>query len=522
MKRYFILTLLLYCSILQGFAFDYTDENGVTWSCEFTDIKYNEDGSRIDYVSLTGASNYGPEVIVPEKVYDGETAYPVKTLYNTFRNSTITKVTLPKDSIIIDGAFESCYNLSDVANSNFIKECCIGAFQHTALTSIDLSGCKHVHGFFDCQKLESVILKVCQTIQAMAFINCSKLKSLGETSSITEIGTGAFSGCSSLQSIDLSNCTIFGSEWTGYGGIFNGCASLKEVKLPKTLTDIPNRLFSGCSGLTSFDFSNVTYIGESAFEGSALTNIVRPQTIKQIANNAFRNCSNLKSIDFGNVTSIGESAFEGCINLDSITLPSSITSIGRNAFTNINYVTINAAKVPSLEGNFGTNSIVLVPNEALNAYRTANVWKDFAGQILAIGTKLDYDVKTTAQDNAPGLLQQLDRDKLNSIVTLKVSGTINSYDIMIFRNKMDNLHYLDLSDATIVANPYEYYTGYSSLNDIIGEFAFHNQKKLVSIKLPNNLKQIRSQAFEGCCNLKDVTFPNNKDFKFEGQNSKCN
>lgn len=69
MKRFFTLTLMLFCFILHGFAFDYTDENGVTWTCSAT---YDE-----SFAKLTGASNYGAEVVVPEKVYDGETAYAV-------------------------------------------------------------------------------------------------------------------------------------------------------------------------------------------------------------------------------------------------------------------------------------------------------------------------------------------------------------------------------------------------------------------------------------------------------------
>ena len=461
MKRFFTLTLMLFCFILHGFAFEYTDENGVTWTCISTTSGYDEEtATDIIYASLTGASNYGAEVVVPKKVYDGETAYTVNELYNTFQNSTITKVTLPKDSIIIDGAFENCSKLREVINSQYIKECLDPAFEHSNLKTIDLSGCKVVHGFYDCKNLESIILKVCKTIEHESFVNCPKLKSLGETSSVTEIGAGAFSGCSSLQSIDLSNCIIFGSGWTGYGGIFNGCASLKSVILPKTLTKIPEGLFSGCSALTSFDFSNITSIGNSAFEGTGLINVV---------------------------------------------IPASITSIGYNAFNGIEYVTINATKVPLLSGSFGQNTVVLVPEEALNAYKTADVWKDFAVQILAIGTKTDYDVKTTAQDNAPGLLQQLDKNNLNNIVSLKVSGTINGYDIMLFRNKMDNLHHLDLSDADIVANPYEYYEGCYSEDSVLGANAFNGVKHLISIKIPKSIKRIGDYAFS-TCSVRDVIF----------------
>lgn len=457
MKRFFTLTLMLFCFILHGFAFDYTDENGVTWTCN-SHSKYDQETSTYkDYATLTGASNYGAEVVVPEKVYDGETAYTVNYLYNTFKDSkVITKVILPKDSITIETAFSNCYNLAEVVNSQYITKCCMGAFEYTSLTSIDLSNCKYVGGFDSSKKLKTVILKACNTIEQRAFVNCTNLVSLGETTSITSIDSEAFNGCESLSSIDLSNC----SSWPN-NRIFENCKSLKEIKLPSTLTEIPNYLFCGCTGLTDFDFTNITAIGESAFEGAGLKEPI---------------------------------------------LPATITSIGNNAFNGIDYITINATKVPSVSGSLGQNTIVLVPEEALNAYKTANVWKDFAGQIFTIGTKTDYDVKTTAQDNAPGLLQQLDRNNLNNIVSLKVSGTINGYDIMLFRNKMDNLHHLDLSDADIVANPYEYYEGNCTQDSILGNYAFSKLDKLISVKMPNSVKQINA-AFQDCTNLTSVVLP---------------
>ena len=469
MKRFFTLTLMLFCFILHGFAFDYTDENGVTWTCN-SHSKYDQETSTYkDYATLTGASNYGAEVVVPEKVYDGETAYTVNYLYNTFKDSkVITKVILPKDSITIETAFSNCYNLAEVVNSQYITKCCMGAFEYTSLTSIDLSNCKYVGGFDSSKKLKTVILKACNTIEQRAFVNCTNLVSLGETTSITSIDSEAFNGCESLSSIDLSNC----SSWPN-NRIFENCKSLKEIKLPSTLTEIPNYLFCGCTGLTDFDFTNITAIGESAFEGAGLKEPI---------------------------------------------LPATITSIGNNAFNGIDYITINATKVPSVSGSLGQNTIVLVPEEALNAYKTANVWKDFAGQIFTIGTKTDYDVKTTAQDNAPGLLQQLDRNNLNNIVSLKVSGTINGYDIMLFRNKMDNLHHLDLSDADIVANPYQYYQGNCTQDSILGEHSFSELDKLISVKMPNSVKQINA-AFQNCQNLTSVVLPeklNSLDNSFTG------
>ena len=529
MKRFFTLTLMLFCFILHGFAseFNYTDENGVTWTC------WTENDDETSTAQLLSASNYGAEVVVPEKVYDGKTAHAVNILSFTFKDSeVITKVILPKIPISISTAFNNCHNLTEVVNSQYITNCDEAAFNHTSLTSIDLSNCKYVSGFSGCNKLKTVTLKVCETIGFCAFTDCTNLISLGETANVTSIGTNAFYGCESLTSLDLSNCDTLENY------IFDDCNSLKDIKLSKALTVIPDYQFKGCpkitninisnvtsigreafkncSNITKVDLTNVKTIGESAFEGTGLKEINLP-VAKKIERDAFRYCNNLTKVELANVDTIGTSAFEGT-GLKEITLPTTITSIGNNAFNDIDNVTINATKVPSLDSFFGQNTVVFVPEEAVNAYKAADVWKDFAGQIFAIGTKTDYDVKTTAQDNAPGLLQQLDRNNLNNIVSLKVSGTINGYDIMLFRNKMDNLHHLDLSDADIVANPYQYYQGNCTQDSILGEHSFSELDKLISVKMPNSVKQINA-AFQNCQNLTSVVLPeklNSLDNSFTG------
>ena len=554
MKRFFTLTLMLFCFILHGFAFDYTDENGVTWTCS-TYSNYDEETETYkSYATLDGAINYGPEVVVPEKVYNGGSAYTVGCLSHTFEKSeVITKVILPKDSITIVTAFSNCHNLAEVVNSQYITKCSMGAFEYTSLTSIDLSNCKYVGGFDSSKKLKTVILKACNTIEQRAFVNCTNLISVGETASVISIGYSAFENCSNLTKVDLPKITTIESsafEGTGLKDItlpateeikssaFRNCSNLTKVDLPKVTTiggsafegtglkditlpateEIGYSAFENCSNLTKVDLPKVTTIESSAFKGTGLEEITLPAT-KEIANNAFKNCSNLTKVDLPKVTTIGESAFEGT-GLEEITLPATITSIEKYAFNGFDHVTINSTKVPSLSGSLGENTVVLVPEEALNAYKTADVWKDFAGQIFAIGAKLDYDVKTTAQDNAPGLLQQLDKNNLNNIVSLKVSGTINGYDIMLFRNKMDNLHHLDLSDADIVANPYEYYEGNCTQDSILGNYAFSKLDKLISVKMPNSVKQINA-AFNGCKNLTSVVLPEKLN-SLNGTFEECN
>lgn len=68
---------------------------------------------------------------------------------------------------------------------------------------------------------------------------------------ITYIGQGAFSGCSSLASIKISNNVIKIMYNT-----FKGCSSLTSISLPNNITEIDGRDSEGCSSLSLIDASN--------------------------------------------------------------------------------------------------------------------------------------------------------------------------------------------------------------------------------------------------------------------------
>ena len=116
---------------------------------------------------------------------------------------------------------------------------------------------------------------------------------------------------------------------------FSGCTGLTSIGIPSSVTEIGGSAFSGCTGLTSIEIpSSVTEIGASAFEGCT--------GLTSIGKSALSYCTKL--------TSIGDYAFSGVTGLTSIEIPSSVTEIGRDAFScgavnvspdNPNYASIN-------------------------------------------------------------------------------------------------------------------------------------------------------------------------------------
>ena len=123
---------------------------------------------------------------------------------------------------------------------------------------------------------------------------------------------------------------------TGIGNLaFWECTSLKEVTIPQSVTSIGDKAFYDCRGLTS---------------------VTIPQSVTSIGDHAFDECIHLKTLSFGensfgenietNIKTIGNYAFFHCNDLESVTIPQSVTSIGREAFrfcNNMKSLAINGA-----------------------------------------------------------------------------------------------------------------------------------------------------------------------------------
>ena len=279
-----------------------------------------------------------------------------------------------------------------------------------------------------------------------AFYCCGKLTSITIPNSVTSIGNLAFYGCSGLTSITIPNSvTSIGNS------AFESCSGLTSITIPNSVTSIGESAFQGCSGLTSFTIPNVlTTISPGTFRDcSGLTSIIIPESVTSISWGAFTDCSsladitfpsNLSYIDFsdddsefvfdgtawydnqpdgmvyaGNVAyrykgsmpantnitlrdgtlGIGAGAFDNytepsTVNLSSITIPASVTTIGDYAFYGCSGLTSVVSKIKepfnlragAFEG-ISSNCVLTVPKGKISAYNDAG-WTEsvFQGGVV--------------------------------------------------------------------------------------------------------------------------------------------
>ncbi|MBR4792990.1 MAG: leucine-rich repeat protein [Bacteroidaceae bacterium] len=236
-----------------------------------------------------------------------------------------------------------------------------------------------------------------------------------------------------------------------------------------------------------------------------------------IGNGMFRKSNSLKTIILpNNIKKIGSYAFDECPKLEEVlNMPSTVTELSSRALYGFDVVYTSNTTPMDLENSslLSDGSVIVVPATSLDAYRTADNWKEFKTQIIPDNIQTTVSLVVTAEEKNSGLLTAAGSDEnLSYIMDLTLSGTINGYDIGIIRNRMPILRNLDLSNVRIVANPFKYYLDSHTENNRLGNDAFREMNKLRRVVLPKTIDYIGANAFSDCENLSSIKM-------FEGLNT---
>lgn len=240
-----------------------------------------------------------------------------------------------------NGAFENCVSLNGFNSPNALLAVGDNAFSNClSLASLTVAGVLGVgtNAFENCASLSSIPLtNGLPGIGSYAFSG-SGLTSVSIPASVTNIGPYAFARCTNLASFYVDPLN---ADYSSPGGVLFDesqftliqfpCAQTGAYTIPDTVTNLADQAFYACAKVNSVSIPDgISNIGDLMFFGcSSMTSIIIPEGVTNIGNNAFALCNSLKSVNLPDgLVSIGNGAFSPCASLITATIPGSVTALG--------------------------------------------------------------------------------------------------------------------------------------------------------------------------------------------------
>lgn len=317
-------------------------------------------------------------------------------------------------------------------------------------------------------------------IGAYFFKENVKLEKVVLPKSLKVIGQHAFDGSESLQSVLISDRVGIIDKYAFYG-----CCNLTNINLPNTLNVIEECAFSGCISLSSINL---------------------PSKLYRIYDFAFDDCRSLLSMTFpSSIALIGFGALRGCTALSELYFEDSQSKLCLGA----EYITSSRTQeVQDFFCDCPLEKVYLGRNlgEKGTASSDWNVYSAFSNQKNLKEVYIGKFVKYIGGRNFMWCnnIENVYIIDLSAWCKIDFSGNPLGYAKHLFLNNEEITNLTIPNDITEVKNysfsggfGFESITIHNGINSI-GEGAFMDSKKAVSVRLAESITNIAEKAFYGC------------------------
>lgn len=485
-----------------SYEYDYKEVEG---GLEITGIRYNKKNKVLD-------------ITIPNEIRDKKV---ISIAPNALKDVDIIRHVIMGANIqnIGQEAFSSCDNLVSITFPTEVSMK-IGdrAFENTALTSIQIS---------NQIELGNEVYKNCQNVTSIqsnatvygedVFVGCQAVTDL----TINFIGADSENPKTldylfgtiptTLKTITVTNAATFAEN------TFANLSSVTSIELPtnRYAKTLPEGLFAESNQLTKI---TIPFVGQQTYDETnpladynyslaylfdVADNSLLPTSLKEVVLHPTTTIENVKygqsvirPINFSNsatlttltlnsgVETIEANAFDGCSALENITLSSSLTRIGKDAFKETKYYT-----------------------DAAQTKDTLIVLDSWAIGFEASGENHDVQINNSV---VSAVSDELFKD--NPYITSVRLSNVKTLGNEVFKGAT-NLKSVDMNLLTDVpASTFEDCTSLTEVNlpriTNVGARAFANNTSLTSVNL-SRVTSIAESAFEGCTQLETITISRN-------------
>ena len=511
-----------------------------------------KDGTRI----MIGSAFYGRENITKVTVPGSISVVSKNAFYDCVNLEEL--VLLEGVKKIEDGAFEFCSKLYKITIPASFEEFSRGALGHARITEPYYNGTVDQWAsisfgsrssnpiytakalYINGEKLTEAVISS-PVVNDYAFYCCESLEKVTFTDSVEEIGREAFgynyyikeiSFGKNLKSVDRDaftycsrvekvNTTMTLNQWSqidfttwnsnpvSYSKCLYINGELLENAGFSDITEIKPLTFFGCASIKSITIpETVETIGEGAFSGTSIEELVLPEGVTLIERSAFGNNKALKSVTFpSTLKGVDYYAFEFSDNINYVNFTGTVNQWVRIGFASDTSNPVFHAKNLHINGELLEDAVIenverIGSYAFINCEALKNVY--IGDGVKAIGGQSFMNCLNLETVDLPASLQNSYHKSFWGCTGLKrvnYRGTVDEWVMIDFSeetsNPVRNSHNLYLNDVLLE-------NAEIKEANRIEEYVFINCDTLKTVVIGGNVGRIYSDSFESCTGLVSV------------------